>query len=32
MLERVNYVWRVIGTGLSFLRFGIGQTLQSVFR
>ena len=27
MLERINYVWRVIGTGLSFLSFGIGGVI-----
>ncbi|MEO7013379.1 MAG: 1-acyl-sn-glycerol-3-phosphate acyltransferase, partial [Dokdonella sp.] len=28
MLDRFNYLWRIIATGLSFLGFGIGGVIQ----
>ncbi|WP_288902764.1 1-acyl-sn-glycerol-3-phosphate acyltransferase [uncultured Sneathiella sp.] len=31
MLERMNYVWRLIGTGLAFTFFGLGGIFMTVF-
>ncbi|MZR32223.1 1-acyl-sn-glycerol-3-phosphate acyltransferase [Sneathiella litorea] len=31
MLERLNYVWRLIGTGLAFAFFGLGGIFMTVF-
>ncbi|MFC4272529.1 1-acyl-sn-glycerol-3-phosphate acyltransferase [Sneathiella chungangensis] len=31
MLDRLNYIWRLIGTGIAFASFGLGGLFMSVF-
>jgi 1-acyl-sn-glycerol-3-phosphate acyltransferase len=31
MLERINFLWRLVGTGVAFASFGIGGILMTIF-
>lgn len=31
MLDRLNYIWRLIGTGIAFASFGLGGLFMSIF-